>query len=102
MEDFNSIQVPDNYYVKLGNLHHGVHENKSHLFDIFAQLKREVDSTFTRIDMLNFVADNNSRYMWDAHLFFKMHDLNRKKQFILFLSSQSAKSGHQNLFINSV
>ena len=26
----------------------------------------------------------------------------RKKQFILFLSSQSAKSGHQNLFINSV
>ena len=26
----------------------------------------------------------------------------RKKQFILFLSSQSAKNGHQNLFIDSV
>ena len=79
MEDFNSSELADYYYVQLPNLHHGVSENKSHLFDIFARLKGEVDSTFTRIDMLNFVTDNNSRYTWDTDLFFEMHNLNLPK-----------------------
>ena len=52
---------------------------------------------------LEIVAIDQNRDMNSSYSYYDTYDFNRrKKQFILFLSSQSAKSGHQNLFIYSV
>ena len=43
---------------------------------MFANYCGYEDSTYVRLDMLKFVAENGARYEWDAHVLLKMHRSN--------------------------
>ena len=68
--------MADDYYVETINLRYGKLENKNHLFDVLANYCGYEDSTYVRLDMLRFVADNLAHYEWDAHVLLKMHGSN--------------------------
>ena len=76
IENFKQSELDDNYYIEMINLRYGKLENKNHLFDMFASYCSYDDSTYVRLDMLKFVAENTARYEWDAHVLLKMHGSN--------------------------
>ena len=76
IETFENSELADDYYVETINLRYGKLENKNHLFDVFANYCGYTDSTYVRLDMLKFIADNIGRYEWDAHVLLKMHGSN--------------------------
>ena len=76
IEDFEQSELAEDYYVETINLRYGKLENKNHLFDIFSKYCGYDDSTYTRLDMLTFVAENTTRYEWNAHVLLKMHGTN--------------------------
>ena len=76
IEDFERSELAEDYYVETINLRYGKLENKNHLFDMFAKYCGYDDSTYTRLDMLTFIAENTSRYEWNAHVLLKMHGTN--------------------------
>ena len=76
IETFESSELADDYYVETINLRYGKLENKNHLFDVFANYCGYEDSTYVRLDMLKFVAENIAHYEWDAHVLLKMHGSN--------------------------
>ena len=76
IENFKNSELADDYYIETINLRYGKLENKNHLFDVFANYCGYEESTYIRLDMLKFVADNSARYEWDAHVLLKMHGSN--------------------------
>ena len=76
IEDFEQSELAEDYYVETINLRYGKLENKNHLFDVFSKYCGYDDSTYTRLDMLTFVAENTTRYEWNAHVLLKMHGTN--------------------------
>ena len=76
IETFENSELADSYYVETINLRYGKLENKNHLFDVFANYCGYEDSTYVRLDMLQFVAENVACYEWDAHVLLKMHGSN--------------------------
>ena len=76
IEDFELSELAENYYVETINLRYSKLENKNHLFDVFAKYSGYEDSTYTRLDMLTFVAENTAQYEWNAHVLLKMHGMN--------------------------
>ena len=45
-----------------------------HVYDIYAEYSKK-DSVQVRLDMLQFVAENQERYDWTAHLYLKMNQI---------------------------
>ena len=76
IDNFEQSELAEDYYVETINLRYGKLENKNHLFDVFSKYCSYEDSTYTRLDMLTFVAENTSRYEWKAHVLLKMHGTN--------------------------
>ena len=76
IETFENSELADSYYVETINLRYGKLENRNHLFDVFANYCGYEDSTYVRLDMLKFVAENVAHYEWDAHVLLKMHGSN--------------------------
>ena len=76
IETFENSELADEYYVETINLRYDKLENKNHLFDVFTNYCGYDDSTYVRLDMLKFVAENTARYEWDAHVLLKMHGSN--------------------------
>ena len=76
IDNFKQSELAEDYYVETINLRYGKLENKNHLFDVFSKYCGYDDSTYTRLDMLTFVAENTSRYEWNAHVLLKMHGTN--------------------------
>ena len=76
IDDFKQSELAEDYYVETINLRYGKLENKNHLFDVFSKYCGYDDSTYTRLDMLTFVAENTTRYEWNAHVLLKMHGTN--------------------------
>ena len=76
IDDFEQSELAEDYYVETINLRYGKLENKNHLFDVFSKYCGYDDSTYTRLDMLTFVAENTTRYEWNAHVLLKMHGTN--------------------------
>ena len=76
IEDFEQSELAEDYYVETINLRYGKLENKNNLFDIFSKYCGYDDSTYTRLDMLTFVAENTTRYEWKTHVLLKMHGTN--------------------------
>ena len=64
VEEFNDSELSSDY------------ENKNHLFDVFASFCGYDDSIYLQIDMLNHIANNNTRCEWDAHVLLTMHGSN--------------------------
>ena len=60
IEDFEKSELPEDYYIETINLRYGKLENKNHLFDVFAKFCGYKDSTYVRLDMLQFVAENTT------------------------------------------
>ena len=76
IKDFEQSELAEDYYVETINLRYGKLENKNRLFDVFAKYCGYDDSTYARLDMLTFIAENTSRYKWNAHVLLKMHGTN--------------------------
>ena len=76
IDDFEQSELAEDYYVETINLRYGKLENKNHLFDVFSKYCGYDDSTYTRLDMLTFLAENTTRYEWNAHVLLKMHGTN--------------------------
>ena len=76
IDNFKQSELAEDYYVETINLRYGKLENKNHLFDIFSKYCGYDDSTYTRLDILTFVAENTTRYEWNAHVLLKMHSTN--------------------------
>ena len=76
IDDFEQSELAEDYYVETINLRYGKLKNKNHLFDVFSKYCGYDDSTYTRLDMLTFVAENTTRYEWNAHVLLKMHGTN--------------------------
>ena len=70
IDDFKQSELEEDYYVETINLRYGKLENKIHLFDTFSKYCGYDDSTYTRLDMLTFVAENTTQYEWNAHVLF--------------------------------
>ena len=46
------------------------------MYDAFAEFMHHRDSCKTRLDMINYVAENKARYGIDCHIVLKMHETN--------------------------
>ena len=76
IDDFEQSELAEDYYVETMNLRYGKLENKNHLFDVFSKYCGYDDSTYTRLDMLTFEAENTTQYEWNTHVLLKMHGTN--------------------------
>ena len=65
------------YAIDITNIHLGGEMHYGHVYDIYAEYSKK-DSVQVRLDMLQFVAENQERYDWTAHLYLIMNqsDLN--------------------------
>ena len=72
---FLQSEYARNYAIDIRNIHWGSEIHHSHVFDIYAVFSASKDPVTVRLDMLKFVADNQKRYNWNAHLFLRMNQL---------------------------
>ena len=72
---FLQSEYARNYAIDIRNIHWGGEIHHSHVFDIYAVFSASKDPVTVRLDMLKFVADNQKRYDWNAHLFLRMNQL---------------------------
>ena len=63
------------YAIDTSNLHWGGEVNKDHLFDIYKNYTQEKDSVKTRLAMLEFVANNVTRYTRNCYCYLRMNGL---------------------------
>ena len=63
------------YTINTSNLHWGSEVNKDHLFDIYKNYTQEKDSVKTRLAMLEFVANNVTKYTRNCYCYLRMNDL---------------------------
>ena len=64
-----------NYTIDTSNLHWGGEVNKDHLFDIYKNFTQDKDSVKTRLAMLEFVANNVTRYTRNCYCYLRMNGL---------------------------
>ena len=57
------------YAIDIRNINWGGEVHHSHVFDIYANLNMSKDPVTVRLDMLQFVANNQKGYDWNAHLY---------------------------------
>ena len=74
--DFAQMELSSRYVLDTINLYWTGRTNSNHVFDIFSEYFSHGDSGKTRLDMINFVADNKQRYKMDCHIVLKMHETN--------------------------
>ena len=72
---FLQSEYARNYAIDIRNIHWGGEIHHSHVFDIYAAFSVSKDPVIVRLDMLKFVADNQKRYDWNAHLYLRMNQL---------------------------
>ena len=63
------------YAIDTSNLHWGGEVNKDHLFDIYKNFSSDKDSVKTRMSMLEFVAENVTRYTRNCYCYLRMNEL---------------------------
>ena len=74
--DFAQMELSSRYVLDTINLYWPGRTNPNHVFEIFSEYFSHGDSGKTRLDMINFVADNKQRYKMDCHIVLKMHETN--------------------------
>ena len=72
---FLQSEYARNYAIDIRNIHWGGEIHHSHVFDIYAVFSASKDPVKVRLDMLQFVAENQKRYDWNAHLYLRMNRL---------------------------
>ena len=72
---FLQSEYARNYAIDIRNIHWGGEIHHSHVFDIYAVFSTTKDPVKVRLDMLEFVAENQKRYDWNAHLYLRMNQL---------------------------
>ena len=73
VDEFEQTEYGLEYTLDTSNIQWGSAPNDSHIFDIFSEFRAHRDSMKTRLEMLQFVAENTLRYKWDCHVLFTMH-----------------------------
>ena len=63
------------YTIDIGNIHWGGEINRDHVFDIYKNFSAEKDSVKTRLAMLEFVANNVTRYTRNCYCYLRMNEL---------------------------
>ena len=76
MADYARSAFASRYVLDTRNVYWPGRVNRTHVYDAFAEFMHHKDSCKTRLDMINFVADNKERYSIDCHIVLKMHEMN--------------------------
>ena len=63
------------YTMDTSNLYWGGEVNKDHLFDIYKNFSSDKDSVKTRMSMLEFVANNVTKYSHNCYCYLRMNEL---------------------------
>ena len=72
---FLQSEYARDFAIDIRNIHWGGEIHHSHVFDIYCVFSASKDPVTVRLDMLRFVANNQKRYDWNAHLFLRMNQL---------------------------
>ena len=72
---FLQCEYAHDYAIDTSNLHWGGKVNKDHVFDIYKNFSSDKDSVKTRISMLEFVANNLSKYTRNCYYYLRMNEL---------------------------
>ena len=72
---FLQSELARTYAIDTSNLHWGGEINKEHVFDIYKNYTPEKDSVKTRLSMLQYVANNVTRYTQSCYCFLRMNNL---------------------------
>ena len=72
---FLQSEYARNYMIDIQNIHWGGEIHHSHVFDIYTPFSPTQDPVKVRLDMLQFVANNQKRYGWNAHLYLRMNQM---------------------------
>ena len=72
---FLQSELAKNYAIDTSNLHWGGEINKEHIFDIYKNYTPDKDSVKTRLSMLEYVANNVTRYNRSCYCYLKMNNL---------------------------
>ena len=72
---FMQSEYARDYMIDTRNIHWGGEVHQSHVFDIYAKFSPSKDAVKVRLDMIQFVAANQKRYNWNAHLYLTMNEL---------------------------
>ena len=76
VQEYSRSVFAERYVLDTVNLYWPGRLNRHHVYDLFLEYLTHGDSGKTRIDMLDFVTKNESRYLMDCHTVLKMHELN--------------------------
>ena len=72
---FLQSEYARDYAIDIRNIRWGGEIHHSHVFDIYAAFSPMRDPVKVRLDMLQFVSENQQRYDWNAHLYLRMNQL---------------------------
>ena len=75
VEWFLQCEYTHDYTIDTSNLYWGGEVNKEHLFDIYMNFSSEKDSVKTRLSMLEFVANNVTKYTCNCYCYLRMNEL---------------------------
>ena len=75
VDSFLQCEYARDYMIDTSNLYWGGELNKDHLFDIYKKFSSDKDSVKTRISMLEFVANNVTRYSRNCYCYLRMNEL---------------------------
>ena len=75
VEWFLQSEYARDYTIDTSNLYWGGEVNKDHLFDIYKNFSSEKDSVKTRMSMLEFVANNVTKYTRNCYCYLRMNEL---------------------------
>ena len=75
VEWFLQCEYARDYTIDTSNLYWGGELNKDHLFDIYKKFSSDKDSVKTRMSMLEFVANNVTKYSCNCYCYLRMNEL---------------------------
>ena len=75
VEWFLQSEYARDYTIDISNLYWGGEVNKDHLFDIYKNFSSKKASVKTRLSMLEFVANNVTRYTHNCYCYLRMNNL---------------------------
>ena len=75
VEWFLQCEYARDYMIDTSNLYWGGEQNKDHLFDIYKKFSSDQDSVKTRMSMLEFVANNVTKYSRNCYCYLRMNEL---------------------------
>ena len=75
VEWFLQSEYARDYAIDISNLYWGGEVNTDHVFDIYKKFSSEKDSVKTRMSMLEFVANNVTRYTRNCYCYLRMNNL---------------------------